>query len=350
MLFRFIASLYLKLIFTICLSLQFFFMCVEIVKYADDMPDSANLVVLLFAWIFSYALNFTLPIALILASVASYIILLRTNNLTAILSIGYSKKQVFAPLIIIATLFSAAYVTLFATPFVYAEENIQNIIYRNSANDAKSDLLVKHNENYVYMQKVFPLLQKAQNIKVFEIGDFAIRTFIEAKDARFDGEWWILDSANITQIPSDFNFSDSKLTTQIMQNYKILQNFKPKILDTIYQNRTNISIVDAFTALNLLHSQNSNTEKIRAILYGFFAIPLAIPLVIMIMAHFVPPLARYTNLAKLGFIFTLFCLIVWGVFFMLTKLALGGLIQPEFGILAPLAMLMITAFWWYQKV
>lgn len=350
MLFRFVGLSYLKYIALICLALQLFFVSVEILKYIDELPDSANLMVLFLLWVFLYALNYTFPIAVILASVAVYIILLKSNQLTAILSIGYSKKQVLSAFLIVAFCLNAFYVALNATPFVYAEEKIESIIYRNSINDTKSNLLVKYNNDYVYMEKIFPLLQKAQNIKVFEISDFEISKFIEAKEATFDGEWWNLTSAIITTIPQDLNFDTAKLTTQEMKNYKILKDFKPKILDTIYQNKPNISITDAFNAMQLLLSQNSNTQKIRSILYSFFVIPLAIPFAVMIIAYFVPSLARYSSLAKLGFVFVLFCLIVWGVFFMLTKLSISGFLSPEFGIIMPLVAFILVALAYYQRI
>lgn len=350
MLFRFVGFAYFRYIMLICLALQLFFVSVEILKYIDDLPDSANLMVLFLMWVFLYALNYTFPIAVILASVAVYIILLKSNQLTAILSIGYSKKQVLVTFLIVAFSLNIFYIALNATPFVYAEEKIESIIYRNSINDTKSDLLVKYNDNYIYMEKIFPLLQKAQNIKVFEINDFKISKFIEAKEAIFDGKWWNLESATITTIPQDLNFKDAKLTTQTIPNYKILQDFKPKILDTIYQNKPNISITDAFNAMQLLLNQQSNTQKIRSILYSFFVIPLAIPFAIMIIAYFVPNLARYSSLARLGFIFVLFCLIVWGVFFMLTKLSISGFLSPEFGIVMPLIAFILIALFFYKKV
>lgn len=350
MLFRFVGLIYIKFIAIICLALQLFFMGVEILKYIDDLPDSANLVVLFLTWVFLFALNYTFPIAVILASVATYIVLVKSNQLTAILSIGYSKKQILTPLIIISSFLNIAYIALNTTQFVYAEENIENIIHRSSINDANSDLLVKYNNDYVYMEKIFPLLQKAQNIKVFEIENFALNRFIEASEAEFDGSWWNLKEAIITTIPKDLNFKDSKLKMERIESYQILHGFKPKILNTIYQNKPNISIADAIIAMNLLVAQNSSTEKIRAILYTFFAIPMAIPFAIMIMSYFVPNLARYSNLAKLGFAFVLFCLIVWGIFFILTKLSISGFFPPEFGIIMPLMAFATVSLGFYRRI
>ncbi|RDU62282.1 LptF/LptG family permease [Helicobacter sp. MIT 14-3879] len=350
MLFRFLGWIYIKFILLIFIALQLFFMGIDILKHSDNLPDSANLFVLFLMYDFLYALNYTFPISIILAPIVCYIVLLKSNQLTAIFSIGYSRRQALMPLLVISILLNLFYISLNATSFAYSEENIENIVKRGGINDAKSNLFVKYNNNYIYMEKIFPLLQKAQNIKVFEINNFTLAKFIEAKEASFDGTWWNLKSATITTIPKSPNFEDSKLLIQNISNYKILKDFKPKILDTIYQNKPNISIIDAINTLFLLQEQDGNTQKIRSILYSFIAIPIAIPFTIIIMYFYVPSLARYTNLAKLGFVFVLLCLIVWGVFFMLTKLSISGFLIPEFGVIIPLCIFIFTSLYFYKKL
>ncbi len=350
MLFRFIGFTYLRFIALIFIALQIFFMGIDILKYADNLPDSANLFILFVVWDFLYATNYTFPIATILASIACYIILIKSNQLTAILSIGYSKKRILLPILAISIVLNLFYISLYVTPFAYSQEKIDNIIQRGAINDAKSNLLVKYNDNYVYMGKIFPILQKAENIKIFETQDLLVNRFIQAKTAQFDGIWWNLEAATITTIPKEPNFEDSKLAIEQVTNYQTLKNFKPKILDTIYQNKPNVSITDSINAMILLHNQDSNTQKIRAIMYSFIAIPIAIPFSIIIISFYIPNLARYTNLAKLGFAFVLFCLIIWGLFFMLTKLAISGFMPPEPGILVPLSILIIISISYYKQI
>lgn len=350
MLFRFVGFIYIKFILLIFVSLQMFFIGIDTLKYADKLPDSANLLILFFMYDFLYALNYTFPISVILASVACYIILLKSNQLTAILSIGYSKKQILMPIFCICVFLNCFYIGLNATPFVYSQENIDNIIQRGSINDAKNNLLVKYDDDYIYIEKIFPILQKAHNIEIFETEGLRVNKFIKANEAYFDGTWWILDSASITEIPKDMNFKDSKLHTEVIKNYKILKDFKPKILDIIYQNKPNVSITDALNAMFLMHEQGTNTQKIRSILYSFIAIPVAIPFAIIIMSFYVPSLSRYSNLAKLGFIFVLLCLITWGVFFMLSKLSISGFLQPEFGVIVPLCVFIITALFYLRRL
>ena len=350
MLIRFVGLIYLKFIIIIFIALSMFFMGIDILKYANSLPDSANLFILFLVYDFLYALNYTFPISTILASIVAFITLIKTNQLSAILSIGYSKKQVLFPIVFIASFLNLCYIGLNATPFVYAEEKIDNIIQRGGINDAKEDILVKYNDNYVYIGKIYPILQTAENIKIFETDGLILKQFIQANRAQFDGTWWNLPTATITTIPQNLAFNQSNLKTINVENYQILKNFKPKILDSIYQNKPTISIIDAFNALFLLLEQDSNTQKIRSILYSFIAIPVIIPFLIIIISFYTPNLLRYTNLARLGFLFVLFCLVVWGIFFMLTKLSISGFLIPEIGVVLPIVLFISISMLYYRKI
>ncbi len=347
---KFVGFIYIKFIFIIFIALQMFFMGIDTLKYSDNLPDSANLFILFLVYDFLYALNYTFPISTILASIVTLISLIKSNQITAMLSIGYSKKRILFPILFIAGFLNLCYIGLNATPFVYAQEKIDNIIQRGGISDAKTDILVKHNNSYVYIDKIYPILQKAENIKVFEIDGLILKQFIQADEAQFDGTWWNLKTAKITSIPKNLEFNNSSLSTTNVTNYQILKDFKPKILDTIYQNKPNVSIIDALNTLFLLLEQESNTQKIRSIIYSFVAIPVIIPFIIIIISFYTPDLLRYTNIAKLGFVFVLFSLIVWGFFFMLTKLSISGFFSPELGIIIPMIIFIISSLIYYRKL
>lgn len=350
MLFRFMAFSYLRFTCLIFAALQVFFIGIDTLKYVGDLPDSANLVVLLIAYEFLNAFAYTFPISVMLASVAVCISVVKSSQFSAILSLGYSKKRTLAPLFIIAAALNLAFIALSATPIAYAQENIDSIIARSSLNDAKADLLVKHDKSYVYIGKIYPILQKAENIKVFETDGLELTRFIQAPEAHFDGRFWNLSAATITTLPRILGFDAQGSAIQSEKSYQILENFKPKILDTIYQNKPNISLTDALNAFLLLRDQGANTQKIRTILYAFIAIPLAVPFCVLIVGYHTPSLARYANLARLGFSLVLFCLMVWGVFFTLTRLANSGFMSPEVGILAPLLIFIAVAIFHWRRI
>ena len=53
---RYIGGLYLKYLFVLFVSLECFFVAIDLVKYLDELPNSANLVVLLVFYDFIYIL------------------------------------------------------------------------------------------------------------------------------------------------------------------------------------------------------------------------------------------------------------------------------------------------------
>ncbi|WP_237416265.1 hypothetical protein [Helicobacter saguini] len=63
-----------------------------------------------------------------------------------------------------------------------------------------------------------------------------------------------------------------------------------------------------------------------------------------------PPLARYGNLAMLGITFSVVSLLVWGVFFSLSKLNANAVFIPEISLLLPLFILFIISCRYYKRI
>ncbi len=114
-LFRFVGWYYFKYFLIVLLALELFFVGIDSLKYADKMPDSANMIILFFTYDILFALNYTLPISLLLAMVLFYIAFIKSNQYTALLSIGFSKCQILSPIFLISLFFTAIYVGLNAT-------------------------------------------------------------------------------------------------------------------------------------------------------------------------------------------------------------------------------------------
>lgn len=344
--FAFIAKNYLKYFFILFFALEFFFIGADSIKYIDDLPDSANLVILFFFYDALYALNYTLPLSMILGSIIFYINFLKSSQLSALMALGYSKLKILFPILCISFMMTLGYIGLNATPFVYAQEKAEAIIDKNALQNAQEDIFVKYNQSYVYFQKVYPLLNRAENIKVFELGsDRKLSSLIYAPNAYFEGRYWVLNNANVSEINEEFIPGQDALKRKKVDKLKILKDFRPKVLDTFSKDKPTVSIVDAIVSAKILINQKIDFEKVRAILYSFILIPLFVPLSIIIITFFIPPLARYSNLAMLSFELVVFALVLWGIFFSIAKLSIAGIIYPEFGILIPLGLLFLGSFY-----
>lgn len=348
--FFFVGKNYFKYFFVIFIALELFFIGADSMKYADQFPESANLIILFFVYDAMYALNYTLPLSLVLGGIVFYMTFLKSAQLSAMLALGYSKRRILTPLLVISVFFTLIYIALNATPFVYAQEKAEAIMDRNALQNAQEDIFVKYNENYVYFQKVYSLLNKAENIKVFEFKDEELTSFIEAKIAFFSDDYWVLDNANLTEIKQEFIKNQDVLEVKQIPKLKILKNFRPKVLDTFSKDKPTVSIVDAIVSVRILISQKIDFEKVRAILYSFIVIPFFIPLSLMCIAYFVPSLARYSNISLLSFGFVIFSLMIWGIFFSVSKLSISGIIYPEIGILVPMGILSVFALFSFLRI
>lgn len=344
--FFFIGKNYLRYFLIIFLALEFFFIGADTIKYSDKLPDSANLLILFFFYDALYALNYTLPLSLILGSILFYITFLKSLQLPALLALGYSRRKILSPVLIISLSITLGYIALNATPFVYAQEKAEVIVNKNALQNTQEDIFVKHNNNYVYFQKVFPLLNKASGIKVFELQNNELVNFIQANKAVYTQGYWVLENAEIIGIDNHhFSYDENVLTHTNQKELKILHNFRPKVLDTFSKDKPTVSIIDAITSAKILISQKLDFEKVRSILYNFILIPLFIPMCIIVIASFIPSLARYENVALLSFSLVIFSLVVWGVFFSISKFSISGIIHPEFGILIPLCIFFLYSLY-----
>ena len=349
--FLYLLRHYFRLIFIIFVALEVFFISIDSLKYLDQMPNSANLIILFFVYDFLYAVNYTLPISILLAAIIFYINLVRSNQYAAFLALGYSKRQVMRPIILMATFLTFLFIGLNATPFVYAQEKAETIISQENFSNITEDLLVKYQNNYVYFGKIYPLIQKAENIKVFDLDDSGnLISFTQAKETHFIDNYWVLNQAVYSKIPERIELGKKGLETTHIDKMQILKGFRPKILDTIYQNKPSVSILDAVQSLFILQSQDANNVKIRALLYNFIFVPFFVPLIIVIIAFYSPMLGRYSNLSLLAFVFVVISLVAWGIFFAFGRLSISGLLPPEVMLLIPLGILFCISLFYYLKI
>lgn len=348
-LFFFIGRYYLRYFLVIFIALELFFVSIDSLQYADNFAESANLVVLFFAYDFAYAINFTLPISLLLSMAICYLSLIKSNQYTALLALGYSKRTLLRPVLLLSIALTCVYIGLNATPFAYAKEEVETF-FKDSSSVPTKDLFVKNNQNYVFFGTINSLAQ-ANSLRVFTLDDDKkLVSFIQAKKAFFENNFWVLQDAKTQILPKKWNLGGLGVVSSTQSRLPILENFNPKVLDSFAQAKPSISILDALDSFHLLRSQGISTDKARAILYSLILVPLFVPFVAIIICYYTPSLGRYVNLYLLGFCFIIFALLVWGLFFALSQFAITDIIYPEVAVPAPLGILVCVAIWYYVRI
>ncbi len=336
--FYFIGFYYIKYFILITVALCFFFVGIDILKFSHQLPDSANLMILFFLYDFIYALGFILPISLLLSAIVVFAVLLRNNEFVALLSLGYSKQQIIQPIFIIASLVLICFIGTNASPLAYAKEKVEQIINKNSNNRSKGELLVKYKNNYVYFERIYPLIQKAEGIRVYTIEGKNLLQFIVASHATFIKNKWQLQDVTLLTFSPGFKLGEQAFSKEVLPTLEILEGFKPKILDIIYERSGSVSIIDALTSLNFLESEEVNLSKIRGILYSLVLFPFfSIPTLALILFK-MPYTIRYGEMTPYIFSALLISLMAWGVFFALSRFSMSGFIHPEWVFVLPMCL------------
>jgi len=323
-------------------SLEFFFVGIDFLQNFKDLPQSANLQLLYLLYNSFFTLTLTLPLSLSFAWVLTLVGVIKNNELVALLSLGVKPKSIYAPAILFSLALLLCLIGLQATPMAYSYEQKSKILKNQYFINSKTDIFVKYNEYFVYIKKLFPLEKRAEGIHIFKIKNKDIIENISAPKAYFQNNRWYVINAKVVKKPQDIDWNKSKLDISYEKFLHILEGFKPKILDNVYDSKSGYSIQDGIYALFLLSEQNVNTDKIRSSLYYQIFIPFFILPMMLLIYKNSSINSRFFNMGSFITFGVFGTLVIWGVFFMLHKFASGGIVIPELAILLPIIIWFIV--------
>ncbi|WP_038814218.1 LptF/LptG family permease, partial [Campylobacter jejuni] len=286
--------------------------------------------------------------SLIFALVVSLISMIRANEFVSLYALGLSRNYVILFPFLWALFFCCIYIGLNFTSFAYANDYKRNILKNGTIMNQSGEVFLKFNNNFVYISKINNGQNSAQNIKIFNINDLNLSSFVSAKNAHFEGESWILRDGNITLLPKNYELANDGLKIQDFSELKSLEGFKPKIIEGVASN-SDYSISDALESFELFKAQNVNTDALKINLYKFVFTPFFAPFLMLIMYYFFPVIARFFNLAIVTFIAFVVTLMIWGVLFLLTRLSENSVIASEIGIVVPIIILGCLSAYMYYK-
>lgn len=348
---KFIVKLYLKNFLLLFLALEFFFIGMDLMQNLKDISTSANLQILYVTNQLLYYINFTLPLSLIFAMLLTLFSILKSNELVSLYALGVSKSDIIKPIAIIAFSVTMIYILLgFLPQFVHAYEESENIKKYGTPSKVTSDLFLKSDNTYAYIGELLPKKKIGRNLKVFITKENKLVEILDAKTAIFKDNFWQLQDVTSTKIPTlEKSHADAKLLFETFDQKEALYGFKPKIIDTLFQRLSKLTIQDSFEAIQLLEKENLNGEKIKANLYTMLFFPLFAPIAIYGLFFPLPAQRRGTNIALLSTMYIFAILSIWGILFTMAKISANGAISPELGIIVPIFILAFLAYFLSRK-
>lgn len=343
--FSTLSLLYLRYFTIILIALCSFMVGFDLMDNASELPSSANLMLIYLMYKYFYAIDMMLPISLIFAIIASLVELVRSNALAAYFALGYSKNRIMMPFLSVASGLIGIYIALHATNFARANEFADNLRETSEFIRPTSNLFFTHEGNYIYFGNLYPLSKRAEDIRVFTFEQGTLKESLSAKEAVYDNGYWNISKAHLIRPPSGFDLKGSGIVVEDKENLKVLHDFKPKILDQVYEGKVNFTIGDGLDALKLLKNQNVDVAKITSAMYRIFITPWFAPMLMVIFFTYTPVSSRFLNLSFFSFGAILVTLFVWGILFMLGELSNNKTLSPEMGVIIPILVLSGVMFW-----
>ena len=348
--FKYIAFHYLKYFFVILGALVLFLVGFDFMDKADQLSRSANIMLIYLVYKSFFAIDMLLPLSLIFAMITTKIFLIRSNALVSFYSLGYSRVDILKPFVVVSTGIIVLFISLHNLPkFSRADEFSKNIRVHSQYLHPSKDLFFIYEDKYVYFSKLLPLTNEAQDVRVFSIKNKSLKEVIVAKKASYKDDAWYIQEADLLIKPDDMSFSSPGMIVNEEKNLRILEGFRPKMLDQIYEGKVNFTIGDAIDAYALLDKQGIDTGSIKGALYKIFIYPFFVPSVVVIIFFLVPMSVRFLNVSLFSFGAVLATLLVWGILFMLIEISTNKTISSEIGIIAPVAILFLIALRQWRK-
>lgn len=340
---RYISYVYLKYVFIVFIALECFYTGVDFLTNLDEVPKSANLALLYVGFTAISATAYVLPLTLIFAMILTFFNMIKTNELISFYSFGISKFAVIRPPFIISIVFSCFYIYLNTTPFAYAGEYKGNLENFNTIGRISSGMFLKYEDKYLYIEALNVTEKAASNIRLFYLEDGKIKKVATAPKAKYDDNKWTFYDENATILPLEFSLGGDGLKFESRDKFDDLYGFNPESIEKIYQSSNVYSINDAIEAIKTFKDQGVNVSGIKSNLYSLIFTPFFAPIMVLILFYYLPPTARFFNLAVLSFAFFISTVCIWGVLYVMQRFAVTAVISPEIGVVLPVAILGLYA-------
>ncbi|MCG3682047.1 LptF/LptG family permease [Aliarcobacter butzleri] len=346
---KYILKKYLINFIIVLISLELFFVGIDYLQNFKNIPASANLQLLYILYNSFFTLTLALPLSIVFGWIVTLVLFIKNNEFVAFNALGATRKNIFMPVVIVSISLLITLIFLQMTPLAYSYEQKRKILNDEYFSNTKSDIFLKYNDYYVYFQKLLPLEKKAENIHIYKVkGDNLVETIIGEK-AYFQNDKWYVVDVKVINKPENIDINNSKLDVRYEKFLHTLEGFKPKILDNVYESKSDFSIMDAVSALILLKDQGMNTQKIRTILYNQLIIPFFVIPILILVYSFASLNSRFFNMAKFVSFSIFGTLIVWGFFFLVFRLTSSGAIIPEISMLLTMFIWMVFSIYFYNK-
>jgi len=343
--FRYLAKHYFINFLALIMGLSVAFAMIDYFQHSQQLELSSNYTILYIFLMWQEALGQLYPIAIVFAGIMTKIALIKSSNMVALYSFGYTKRQLFAPFFTVAFAIYLSFMWLQTTEFSYAKDKAVAMLEDGMRVYALDDLFFIYDDDFVYAQKLDPIKKEMKNITIFRVKDNNLLFTVHANKAKYDGNSWLAKDITIKRLIYDEN-GIKRYETYTQDRLATLVGYKPKVIESIHEGKA-LDIVDMGKTYKLLDDQHLNTKKLRSSIYGKVVFPLFSIILLLVLFFKMPFHARYMNLPivlsmSLGVTF-----LFWGLLFAFNQMGRNGVLSPELAMPLPILVGSLYALYVY---
>ncbi len=345
--FRYIAKVYIKNFMILLLGLSLAVVFIDFLQHSNDLQGGANQKILYIFYRWESFLLLIYPLVIIFAAIMTQMSMIRNNTLVALFSFGYSKRQLFRPLISVAAFIYAIFISLQFTPFAYSEDIAYSILKKEQSQIEVQELFFKYNSSFVYVKELDPVHKVLYDTRIFVIRGGKVIKIVSFKRAYFANGYWVAPKASIKE-HIYINGQISGFRVYHKTNLALLEGYEPKVIKLIYEGHS-LKLDDAINAYILLKSQGLDSSKVKATIYNKVVMPLFALAMVMILFFKIPVYQRFLRAEFTWALALGSTLVGWGVLYALYRLSTSGVVPPDFAQLPLVILLLIYGFWLFVK-
>ncbi len=342
--FAYILTHYSKNFLMILLAITMVITLVDYLQHSDKLSGTFNQALMYMAYTWMSTVTRFYPLAIVFAATVTYMSLVSSNTFVSMLSFGYSKQKLFWPFVIPALLSYATMIYLQFGEFAYSNERSKEILNKNNSSYIMNDMLFKYNKDFVYVNRLDPVNKVLHDVVLFELNDTKVTKVTSANLAKYDSPYWVAKNAVIITKTFNAQKSLSGFTTEHISRYKFLKDYKPKVIELIYEGES-LTIPDAYNAHRLLKQQHLNAAKIKAVLYDKVIIPLFAFAMVTLIFFKTPYYERYINKELVWAVSLGGTMLAWGIFYALFNVAKSGALSADTAMLMPVVLFLFYSFY-----
>lgn len=332
---RYILRTFLKVLALVILSVMALFIIVDFTEISRDVREhnvAASTLLRYFRFQVFTVLNWTLPISVLVATLVTFGIFSKNNEITAIKSSGVSLYRIAAPVLGVAVLISllAYFILDFVLP--YANERVYEIKRRIegkapiSAAAAQQKLWYRGKGDYIINFLGYdPVAKQLSQVQVFEFHpqEFRLTRRVYADRATWNGQAWAFENGWMRSFADDGRETFTQITTPLALFYPetpedFATEVKPPDQMTYAQLRRYIAT---------LKESGYAADELAVKLYAKTSWPAISIVMALIALPFAFRMGRRGALYGIGIALVL-GIVYWMVFAILTKFGEVGNLPP----------------------